>query len=176
MTKKNHTQPDNHPKSNQEDRETKILNLLCNTSLVLMTMLTEAVSQVFTSITKEMVTALSTGMGSSQDVSASLNDLEKNIPEKLRAELMTMKNDLQKQLNEKKQELSGLLSDPRFDEGIAIAERASVSLPKLTQDLDERALFGYLTLLQAEDPPVSAMFKDLFEWMNSLPKFEKKEE
>jgi len=176
MTKKNHAQPDNHPKSNQEEREAKILNLLCNTSLVLMTMLTEAVSQVFTSITKEMVTALSTGMGSSQDVSASLNDLEKNIPEKLRAELMTMKNDLQKQLNEKKQELTGLLSDPRFDEGIAIAERASVSLPKLTQDLDERALFGYLALLQAEDPAVSAMFKDLFEWMNSLPKFEKKEE
>lgn len=176
MTKKNHTQPDNHTKSTQEDRETKILNLLCNTSLVLMTMLTEAVSQVFTSITKEMVTALSTGMGSSQDVSANLNDLEKNIPEKLRAELMTMKNDLQKQLNEKKQELSGLLSDRRFDEGIAIAERASVSLPRLTQDLDERALFGYLALLQAEDPAVSAMFKDLFEWMNSLPKFDKKEE
>jgi hypothetical protein len=176
MTKKNHNQTDNHPKSNQEDRETKILNLLCNTSLVLMTMLTEAVSQVFTSITKEMVTALSTGMGSSQDVSANLNDLEKNIPEKLRAELMTMKNDLKKQFNEKKHELSGLLSDPRFDEGITIAERASVSLPKLTLDLDERALFGYLALLQAEDPAVSSMFKDLFEWMNTLPKFEKKEE
>jgi hypothetical protein len=83
---------------------------------------------------------------------------------------------LQKQFNEKKHELSGLLSDPRFDDGIAIAERASVSLPKLTLDLDERALFGYLTLLQAEDPAVSSMFKDLFEWMNTLPKFEKKEE
>jgi hypothetical protein len=176
MTKKNTVQPNNLSEKKQDDRETKILNLLCNTSLVLMTMITEAVSQAFTTITKEMVNALSTSVGASQDASANLDDLEKNIPEKLRKELMTMKSDLQKQLNEKKQDLAGLLADPRFDTGIAIVERVSVPLPKLTQDLDERSLFVYLALLQTEDPQVSAMFKELFEWMNTLPHLGKKEE
>jgi hypothetical protein len=175
MTKKNNSPSHTIREKNDPDRETKILNLLCNTSLVLMTMLTEAVSQAFTSLTKEMVNALSTSVDASQDASTNLDALEKNIPEKFRAEMMTMKNDLQKQLNEKKQQLTGLLSDPRFDTGIAIAERASIPLPKLTQDLDERSLYGYLALLQTEDPTVSAMFKELFEWMNTLPKFDNKE-
>ncbi len=175
MSKKNPVQTSNPAKNQQDDRETKILNLLCNTSLVLMTMLTEAVSQVFTTLTKEMVNALSTSMGAPQEASTHLDNLEKNVPEKLKTELMTMKKDLQKQFNEKKQELSGLLSDPCFDKGIAIAEHVSVPLPKLTQDLDERSLFAYLALLQTDDPTVSAMFKDLFEWMNTLPKFDKKE-
>lgn len=159
----------------EDDRETKILNLLCNTSLVLMTMITEAFSQVFTNLTKEMVSAFTTNLGAPQDTSGGIEDLQKNLPDALRKELMTMKKDLQKQLNEKRQNLGSLLSDPRFDTGITIVERTSIPLPKLTQDLDERSLFGYLALLQTNDPQVTAMFKELFEWMNTLPQPEKKE-
>ena len=157
------------------DRETKILNLLCNTSLVLMTMITEAFSQVFTNITKEMVSAFTTSLGAPPDTSGSIDDLQKNLPDTLRKELMTMKKDLQKQLNEKRQDLGSLLSDSRFDTGITIVERTPLPLPLLTQDLDERSLFGYLALLQTNDPQVTAMFKELFEWMNTLPQPEKKE-
>jgi hypothetical protein len=176
MTQKKSKQPNKPIEQKDEDRETKILNLLCNTSLILMTMITEAFSQVFANLTKEMVNAFSNSVGAPQDTSKNLDDLEKNLPDKLRKELMTMKSDLQKQLKEKKQDLGSLLADPCFDTGIAIVERVSLSLPKLTQDLDERALLGYLALLQTEDPQVSAMFKDLFEWMNTLPKLGKKEE
>ncbi|MCX6662172.1 MAG: hypothetical protein NTY91_06435 [Euryarchaeota archaeon] len=174
MTKKKSTQPNIPSEKKDDDRETKIFNLLCNTSLVLMTMITQAFSQVFTTITKEMITALTTSLGTPQDATRNLDDLEKNLPDTLRKELMTMKNDLQKQLNEKRQSLATLLSDPRFDTGIDIVERTQLPLPKLTQDLDERSLFGYLTLLQSEDPQVSAMFKELFEWMNTLPQPTKK--
>jgi hypothetical protein len=158
------------------DRETQIFNLLCNVSLILMTMITDAFSQVFTNITKEMVTAISSSFGAPQDTSKNLDDLEKEFPEQLRKELMSMKTDLQKQFNEKKENISMLLTDPRFDNGLALIERVSLPLPKLTEDLDERSLLGYLALLQTEDPQVSAMFTELFEWMNTLPKFDKKEE
>ncbi len=176
VTKKNTTQPNTPAEKKDDDRETKILNLLCNTSLILMTMITEAVSQVFTNLTKEMVTALSASFDAPQDTSGTLDELEKNLPDTLRKELMTMKSDLQKQLNEKKQDLGSLLADPRFDTGIAIVERVSLPFPKLTTDLDERSLFGYLALLQTENPQVTAMFKELFEWMNTLPHLGKKEE
>lgn len=158
-----------------DDRETKILNLLCNTSLLLMSMITEVFSQVFTSLTKEMITALTTSVGAPYDTTGNLEDLEKNLPDTLRKELMTMKSDLQKQLYEKRQDLGMLLSDPRFDTGIKIVERTQLALPELTRDLDERSLFGYLALLKTEDPQVTSMFKELFEWMNTLPQPGKKE-
>jgi hypothetical protein len=175
MTKKISTVSIKPTEKKVDDRETKILNLLCNTSLLLMTMITDVFSQVFTSLTKEMVTALTTSLGAPQDITRNLDDLQKNLPDTLRKELMTMKSDLQKQLNEKRQDLGMLLSDPRFDTGIQIVEHTQLPLPKLTQDLDERSLFGYLTLLKTEDPQVTSMFKELFEWMNTLPQPEKKE-
>jgi len=176
MQKKNANQPNSPARKTDDDRETKILNLLCNTSLVLMTMLTEAVTQVFSTLTKEMVNALSTSFGGPQDASTNVDDLEKHLPEKLRTELMTMKKDLRQQFDEKRHELAGLLSDPRFDAGIAIVERTQLPLPKLTEDLDERSLFAYLALLQTEDTKITEMFKQLFEWMNTLPQLGKKVE
>jgi hypothetical protein len=175
MTKKKSTQPDIPAEKKQDDRETKILNLLCNTSLVLMTMITEAFSQVFTTLTKEMVTAFTTSFGAPQNTSGNIDDLQKNLPDTIRKELMTLKKDLQKQLNEKRQDFGPLLSDPRFDTGITIAERITLPLPLLTQDLDERSLFSYLVLLQINDPQITTMFKELVEWMNTLPQPEKKE-
>jgi len=174
MPKKNRNQTNHATRYEDNDREGKILNLLCNTSLVLMTMLTEAVSQMFTTIGKGMMDALSTCVGGSANASIDLDDLEKQIPEKLRTELMTMKKDLQQQFYAKKHEIGTFLADPRFDTGIGIVERTQLPLPKLTEDLDERSLFAYLALLQTEDAKVSAMFKELFEWMNSLPQLGKK--
>lgn len=175
MQKKKSTQPNTSRGKKDDDRETKILNLLCNTSLLLLSMITEVFSQVFTSLTKEITTALTTSVGAPQDTTRNLDDLEKNLPDTLRKELMTMKSDLQRQLNDKRQDLSTLLSDPRFDTGIKIVERTQLALPKLTQDLDERSLFWYLALLKTEDPQVTSMLKELFEWMNTLPQPEKKE-
>jgi len=175
MTKKTITTPGATVEKQNDDRETKIINVLCNTTLLLMAMLTEAISAVFTTLSKEMITALSTSFGGGDDATKKIDDLDKQIPEQFRKELMTMKQDLNKQLHEKRQELGPLLADPRFDTGLAIVDRTSVSLPKLTQELDERSLFCYLALLLAADPSVTALFKELFEWMNTLPQPEKAE-
>jgi hypothetical protein len=154
---------------NDLDRETKILNLLCNISLLLMMLITEAFSEIFTNISKEMITAITTSLGSAEDSTKNIEDLQKKLPTHLRDELMTMKNDLIKQLTEKRKELGSLLEDPRFDIGITIVERTPLPLPQLTQDLDERFFLSYLVLLQTNDPRFSTMFQELLEWMKTIP-------
>jgi len=175
MTKNKTTQPNKPAEKKDENRETKILNVLCNTSILLMTIMTEAFSEMFTTISKEMMTAVATGLGAPEDATKKIDALHQQLPDHLRKELITMKNDLAKHLMEKKAELSPLLADPIFDQGVAIVERTPFSLPLLTQDLDEHSLLGYLTLLQTNDPRATTMLKELLEWMNSLPQPEKKE-
>jgi len=51
----------------------------------------------------------------------------------------------------KKEKLSTILADPRFDDGITIVERYKFGLSPLTQDLGERSLLGYIALLRAND-------------------------
>ena len=175
MIKKKSTQPNRLVEKKDENRETKILNVLCNTSILLMTIMTEAFSEMFTNISKEMMTAVATGFGAPEDATNKIDALHQQLPDHLRKELMTMKNDLTKHLIEKRKELSPILANPIFDHGVAIVERTPLSLPLLTQDLDEHSLLGYLTLLQANDPQVTTMLKELLEWMNTLPQPEKKE-
>ncbi|MBN1860009.1 MAG: hypothetical protein JW840_00955, partial [Candidatus Thermoplasmatota archaeon] len=104
-----------------------------------------------------------------------LDQLQKQFPDKLRKELLSMKQDLAQQIQEKRKTLDPLLADTRFDTGITLAEHSTIHLPILTKDLDEAALLGYLALLQTNDPEFSAMFEQLLEWMNNLPQLQKKE-
>lgn len=64
-----------------------------------MTMITEAFSEMFTNLTKEMITTLTTSLASTEDNTK--KDLQKNLPDHLRNELLTMKKDLIEQLKEK---------------------------------------------------------------------------
>jgi hypothetical protein len=157
---KPHSKP---PEHNNHDRETKILNLICNTSLLLMALVTEAFSEMFTNLSKEMITALTTSLGAT-------DSLQEKLPQHLREELIAMKKDLSKQLTEKREEITPLLADTRFDTGITIVERTPLPLlPPLTQDLDERSLLSYLILLQTNDPHFTRMFQELLEWMKTIP-------
>lgn len=138
-------------------------------------MMTDAFSEIFTTLSKEMMNAVATGLGAPEESTKKIDALHQQIPDDLKKELMTMKNDFQKHLHEKKQELGPFLKDPVFDKGVLIAEQTTLPLPKLTADLDEISLFGYLTLLKTNDPQATTLFQQLFEWMNSLPQPEKKE-
>ena len=175
MTKKTSAQPDRLAEKKEVDRDTKILNVLCNTSILVMTMMTDAFSEIFSTLSKEMMTAVASGLGTPEEATKKIDILHQQLPDHLRQELITMKNDLQKQLQRKKEELSPLLKNPLFDQGIALAEQTSIPLPRLTLDLDEAALFGYLTLLKTNDPQATMLFQQLFEWMNALPQPKKKE-
>ncbi len=175
LTKRTTAQPHNTTEKKDDDRETKILNVLCNTSILVMTMMTDAFSEIFTNLSKEMMTAVATGFGAPEEATKKIDTLHQQLPDRLRQELMTMKKDLQKHLHEKKQELGPFLRDPLFDKGVSIAEQTTLPLPKLTTDLDEASLFGYLTLLKTNDSQATTLFQQLFEWMNSLPQPQKKE-
>ena len=171
-----------NPSSEQDnpDRETQILNIISNTTILLVSMMTEAMTSVFTKLSKEMMTAMSRGFGapedSTKDIQRTTDDLERKIPEELHKQLHEMKTDITKQMNEKKEQIAPLLSDKRFDGGIEIVQRYEFNLPKLTCDLDERSLLGYLALLNKDDEQFTKMFKELLEWMNNLPQQEKTKE
>jgi hypothetical protein len=63
-----------------------------------------------------------------------------------------------------------MLSDPVFKVGPEIIEKYDFNLPKLTQELDDNALTRYSQLLVSEDVRFGNMFKELTEWINSIPK------
>jgi hypothetical protein len=174
MPKKTTTQKIKPAKQNTQTRETKILNVICNTSVLLMSAITEAFSEMFTKLSKEMITAITTSLDTTEDVTKDIHkktdNLKKELPQQIREQLLAMKTDITTQLQEKKETLGTLLIDPRFDDGITIVERYKFSLPALTQVLDERSLLGYITLLQTNDPRFTTMFQELLEWMKNLPR------
>jgi hypothetical protein len=63
-----------------------------------------------------------------------------------------------------------VLSDPRFEVGPRIIEKYDFKLPKLTQELEDSTLSQYSRLLVSEDVCFAKMFKQLTEWLGSLPK------
>jgi hypothetical protein len=62
------------------------------------------------------------------------------------------------------------LSTKARDGFIAENKKYDFNLPKLTQALDDTALSKYSQLLVTEDERFTKMFKELTEWINSLPK------
>ena len=173
MPKKTTKQKVKPAEQNTQARETKILNVICNTSLLLMSAVTEAFSEMFTKLSKEMITAITTSLDNSEDATKDVHkktdSLQKELPQQIREQLLAMKTDIAIQLQEKKEKLGPILADSRFDDGITIVERYTFGLPALTQDLDERSLLGYIALLQANDPRFTTMFQKLLEWMKNLP-------
>jgi hypothetical protein len=155
------------------DRETKILNIICNTTILLLSMMTEAITSVFTTMSNEMVTALATGLGAPEDTTKEIqkktHDAQQGLPEQMRAQVLSIKADIAVQLKEKKEQIVPLLADSRFDKGIAIVERYEYNLPRLTGDLDERSLLAYLALLQQNNEQFTKMFQELVEWMKNVP-------
>lgn len=166
---KNHscTQPDD------QTREVQIFNILCNISILLMSLMTEAFTDAFTNLSKEMITAMTTGLGAPLNtrnkIQRETNQLHTELPKQFREQLLTMKTEITTQLHEKKETLAPLIIDKKFDEGIAIVERYTFNLPKFSSDLDECALFGYIALLKENNEQFTAMFQELVEWMKHLP-------
>jgi len=161
------------PELNTQGRETKILNVMCNISILLMSLTTEAFSDIFTKRSKEMVNAITTGLSTSasnvNENHGTTDNIQDELSKQIREQLLAMKVDINAQLREKKEKFVSIIADRRFDEGIAIVERYNFNLPKLSCDLDEHLLLGYLTLLQENNEQFTKMFQELLEWMKDLP-------
>ena len=99
--------------------------------------------------------------------------IKQELPEidgKMKAMISDIRKDIYAQLSQKRMELEPMLSDPAFAVGPKIIAKYDFNLPKLTQELDDNALSRYSQLLVSEDADFAKMFKELTEWLNSLPK------
>jgi uncharacterized protein YdcH (DUF465 family) len=110
------------------------------------------------------------GKEASDKVDREIKQEKPELEPKINAAISDLRKDIYRQMGEKRQELEKMLSDPTFKVGPKIIEKYYFNLPKLTQKLDADALSQYSQMIVSEDARFAKMFKELTEWMNSLPK------
>lgn len=157
----------------ESDRETKILNAMANTSVLLMSTMMGAFTNLMVGATSAMASGMAEAMGEKEAQDKVSQEIKQGAPEvneKIKAMISDIKKDIYGQMRDKKQEFESLLSDPAFDVGPGIIEKYDFKLPKLTEELDDNALSQYSQLLLSEDVRFAKMFKELAEWIGSLPK------
>jgi uncharacterized membrane protein len=161
------------PLPNKSDRETKILNAMANTSVLLMSTMMGAFTNLMVDATSAMASGMAEAMGGKEVQDKVSQEIKQGIPEvnqKVKAMISDIRRDICAQMREKRQEFESLLSDPTFDVGPRIIEKYDFKLPKLTEEIDDNALSQYSQLLLSEDVGFAKMFKELAEWIGSLPK------
>jgi hypothetical protein len=153
-----------------QDRESKILNLMGNTTILLMSLMTDAFSDAFTGMAVGMAEAMATGLGAEQKQTDSkkIKQAKSELSKQMVTEIVRLKADMKDQMNEKRQKIGTRIADARFDAGIAIAEKYDIGLPSLTRDLDTKVLLKYLARLKSNDASCTAMFQELMAWMTSV--------
>jgi len=158
-------------------RERKIMNLIVNTSIILMSTLMGGLSQVMVDTMGMAASGMAGAMGgekAGEEVSQEFEQKRPEIDEKMKTMISDIRKDVYVQLGEKGKEIEPFLSDPVFDLGPKKVEAYDFKLPKLTEELDDASLARYAQLLVSEDPGFSALFNELGDWMNALPKFPEK--
>ncbi len=153
--------------------EDKIIYAMANTSVILMSIMMGAFSQVIVNATGAMASGMAEAMGGKEASDKVDQEIKHGLPEvdeKMKAMISEIRKDLYSQMEQKRQELKPLLSDPASEVGPRIVDKYDFKLPKLTQELDDKALSQYSKLLVSEDVDFAKMFKELTEWINSLPK------
>lgn len=171
MPKKDTKQGRKQQEQPTADRESKILNIMLNTSILLMALMTDAFSDAFAGMASGMAQAIAAGVGGSEKNPTpddTIQRIKTELPKQMITQMLQMKTDMKKQLGEKNDEIKGKISDPKFDAGITIAERYNIGVPNLTNDLDEQSLITYITLLKANDVTCTKMFQELMEWMKTV--------
>ena len=155
------------------DRLDKIMNSIVNTSIILMSTMMGAFTQVVVNATSVMASGIAGAMGGDEAGEKVNEEIKQKLPEvdeKMKATISDLRKDIYAQMGQKRKEIEPLLSDPIFEVGPKIIEKYDFKLPKLTQELDDNMLAQYSQLLVSEDPRFTKMFKELTKWINSLPK------
>jgi len=153
--------------------EDKIINAMVNTSVILMSTMMGSFTQVIGSTMGAMASGMAEAMGGKEASNKVNQEINQGLPEidgKMKAMISDLRKDIYSQMRQKRQELEPMLSDPVFKVGPEIIEKYDFNLPKLTQELDDNALTRYSQLLVSEDVRFGNMFKELTEWINSIPK------
>ncbi len=62
------------------------------------------------------------------------------------------------------------MADQVFDVGPQKVDNYDFGIPKLSEHLDDDTLAQYTYLLVSEDATFAELFRQLMDWLNSLPK------
>jgi F0F1-type ATP synthase membrane subunit b/b' len=171
--KKHVSQPKKTEQKSKTGREEKILNAMANTTVILMSTMMGAFTQVMVNATSAVASGMAEAMGGKEAGDEVNKEIKQKLPEvndKMKAMISDIRKDIYAQMGQKKKELAPLLADPAFDSGPKIIENYDFNLKQLTQELDDKTLTQYSQLLVEEDPRFVKMFQELAKWLNSLPK------
>jgi len=180
MTKKSPSKPKKQAaktvspiEQGKTEREEKIMNCIANTSVILMSTMMGAFTEVMVKATEAMTAGMAEALGGKEAGDKAKENVKQELPsidEKMKALISNTRKDIYKQLRQKSKEIKPLISDPAFDVGPKIVGKYEFKLPKLTEELDDNTLAQYAKLLVSEDQSFAEMFKELASWLNSLPK------
>lgn len=155
------------------DRDKKIMNSIANVSILMVSIMMGAFSELMVNMTGEVASGMASVLSGEDAGTKVKEEIEQKIPEvdeKMKAMISDIRKDIYAQFGQKRQELEPLLSDSAFDVGPQIIEKYDFNLPKLTEELDDASLAKYTKLMVNEDHKFEEMYKGLTEWMNTLPK------
>jgi len=161
---------------NKTSRNEETMNSIINTSIILMSTMMGAFSQVMVSAVGGMASGMAEAMGgkdAEEKITEEFKQKGPEVDEKMKELICDIRKDIYSQMEQKMPESEPLLSNPIFEKGPKIVEKYDFKLPKLTQQLDDNTLAQYSQLLACGDVCFGKLFKELTEWINSLPNFKK---
>jgi hypothetical protein len=159
------------------NRESRIMNAVVNTSIVLMSTLMDGFSEMMVGAAGAMASGMAEAFGGEKAKEETQKEFKQKLPQvsdKMRSMISDMRKDLYVQMEQKRKEIEPFLSDPIFDVGPDTIEKYDFGIPKLTQELDDSTLAQYTYLLLSEDAKFGELFGALGDWMNKLPQFPNK--
>jgi len=160
-------------------REKKIMNLIVNTSIILMSTLMGGLTEAMMNMTGAMASGVADAVGGEEAEKEVSEELKAKLPEvddKIKAMISDIRKDMYVQMEQKKADIEPHLSDPVFDVGPKKVDEYDFGLPKLTEELDDGTMAQYAYLLVSEDQTFGELFGALSDWMNTLPMPSKKTE
>jgi hypothetical protein len=154
-------------------RKKKIMNIIANTSIILMSTLMDGLTELMMGTLGSVASGMAGAIGGEEaekEVDSTFKQKLPEVDEKMKTMISDVRKDIYLQIEQKKEKIDSFLSDPKFDVGLKIVDAYDFKLPKLTEELGDSTIAAYLQLLIGEDPKFNGMFKKLVDWMNTLPK------
>lgn len=151
-----------------QKRNKKIMNLIANTNIILLSTLEDLADLMM-----DTMGAVAAGIAEAIDGEAGkeVQEVEqkpREVNEKVRAVVSEVRQDVYRQMEQKKGSIEEFLPDPRFDDALKIVDAYDFKLPLLTEELDEETLTAYLQLVITENPKFDEMFKKLTTLMKAM--------
>ena len=143
-------------------------NVVNNFSLIFGAAMMIAMQSALTSMAKTFAESFANSSKDLDKINTDISNSKKQIPKQILDELIDMKSQMDSQMIDKQKLMDNLLQDNSFEEGVKIAEKYDLGIPKLTENLTIPTLAIYVTLIIGEDPKATVMFREITEWLNKI--------